>query len=110
MDPESPFNPIPPYISAALRGQQPPPLHADDAGDSCCAPDAGHAIALLMTTETLRHITYNVSAGRPYTNRELTDALQTITPDLHLDLLPDAKTAPATIPASTSLACLGIPA
>src|SRR5689334_13446726 len=26
MDPESPFNPIPPYISAVLRGEQPQPL------------------------------------------------------------------------------------
>ena len=35
MDPESPFNHIPPYISAALRGEEPQPLYADDGGDSC---------------------------------------------------------------------------
>jgi hypothetical protein len=29
------------------------PLHADDGGDRCYAPDAGRAIALLTTTETL---------------------------------------------------------
>ena len=66
MDPESPFNPIPPYISAVLRGEQPQPLHADYGGDCCYAPDAGRAIALLMTADNLRHDTYNVSSGRPF--------------------------------------------
>jgi nucleoside-diphosphate-sugar epimerase len=54
VDPESPFFHIPPYISAVLRGEEPRPLHADDGGDCCYAPDAGRAIALLMTAETLR--------------------------------------------------------
>jgi nucleoside-diphosphate-sugar epimerase len=88
MDPESPFNVIPPYISAVLRGEKPPPLHADDGGDWCYAPDAGRAVALLMTAETLRHCTYNVSSGQPYTNRELADSLQSIVPGLRLDLPP----------------------
>jgi nucleoside-diphosphate-sugar epimerase len=88
VDPESPFFHIPPYISAVLRGEEPRPLYADDGGDCCYAPDAGRAIALLMTAETLRHDTYNVSSGRPATNREFADALQTITPGLRLDLLP----------------------
>jgi nucleoside-diphosphate-sugar epimerase len=88
MDPESPFNHIPPYISAALRGEEPPALHADDGGDNCYAPDAGRAIALLTTAETLRHTTYNVSSGRPFTNRALADAVRAITPDLRLELLP----------------------
>jgi nucleoside-diphosphate-sugar epimerase len=98
MDPESPFNPIPPYISAVLRGDQPPPLHADDGGDSCYAPDAGRAIALLISTETLRHDTYNVSSGRPATHRELADALQAITPGLRLDLLPGRQGGPGEDP------------
>ncbi|MEU0563688.1 NAD(P)-dependent oxidoreductase [Dactylosporangium sp. NPDC006015] len=76
MDPESPFNPIPPYISAVLRGEEPPPLHAGDGGDTCYAPDAGRAIALLMTAPSLRHDTYNVSSGRPFTYREVADALE----------------------------------
>jgi nucleoside-diphosphate-sugar epimerase len=88
VDPESPFFYIPPYISAVLRGERPHPLHADDGGDVCYAPDAGRAIALLMTTTTLRHDTYNVSAGRPAANREFADALEAITPGLRLDLLP----------------------
>ncbi|GHE79088.1 NAD-dependent epimerase [Amycolatopsis deserti] len=95
MDPESPFNPIPPYISAVLRGEQPPPLHADDGGDSCYAPDAGRAIALLITAETLRHDTYNVSRGRPFTHRELAGALEAISPGLRLDLRPGARNGPA---------------
>ncbi len=98
MDPESPFNPIPPYISAVLRGEQPQPLYADDGGDSCYAPDAGRAIALLATAETLRHNTYNVSTGRPFTNRELADALEAITPGRRLDLLPGRQGGPGADP------------
>jgi nucleoside-diphosphate-sugar epimerase len=98
MDPESPFNHIPPYISAVLRGEEPQPLYAGDGGDSCYAPDAGRAIALLTTAETLRHNTYNVSSGRPCTNRELADALQAITPGLRLDLLPGRQSGPGEDP------------
>ena len=74
------------------------PLHADDGGDRCYAPDAGRAIALLMTAETLRHDTYNVSSGRPATNREFADALQAITPGLRLDLLPGRQDGPGDDP------------
>ena len=98
MDPESPFNHIPPYISAVLRGEEPRPLYADDGGDSCYAPDAGRAIALLMTAPTLRHHTYNVSSGRPFTNRELAGALEAITPGLRLDLLPGRQDGPGDNP------------
>jgi nucleoside-diphosphate-sugar epimerase len=98
VDPESPFFYIPGYISAVLRGEQPPPLHADDGGDRCYAPDAGRAIALLMTTQTLRHDTYNVSSGRPATNREFADALEAITPGLRLDLLPGRQNGPGDDP------------
>jgi nucleoside-diphosphate-sugar epimerase len=98
VDPESPFFHIPPYISAVLRGDEPQPLYADDGGDCCYAPDAGRAIALLTTTETLRYDTYNVSSGRPYTNREFADALQAITPGLRLDLLPGRQAGPGDDP------------
>ena len=98
MDPESPFNHIPPYIGAVLRGEEPQPLYADDGGDSCYAPDAGRAIALLMTAETLRHDTYNVSSGQPFINRELADALQAITPGLRLGLLPGRQAGPGDNP------------
>jgi nucleoside-diphosphate-sugar epimerase len=98
MDPESPFHPIPPYVSAVLRGEKPPPRHADDGGDCCYAPDAGRAIALLMTAPALRHDTYNVSSGRPVTNRELADALRAAIPGLHLDLLPGRQAGPGCDP------------
>ncbi|MGD9530520.1 NAD-dependent epimerase/dehydratase family protein [Pseudonocardia sp.] len=98
MDPESPFHPIPPYISAALRGEEPQPPHADDGGDSCYAPDAGRAIALLTTADTLRHDTYNVSSGRPFTHRELADAVAATIPSLRLDLLPGRRHGPGTDP------------
>ena len=98
VDPESPFFYIPPYISAVLRGEEPRPLHAGDGGDSCYAPDAGRAIALLTTTPTLRHDTYNVSSGRPFTNREFADALQAVVPGLRLDLLPGRQDGPGDDP------------
>jgi nucleoside-diphosphate-sugar epimerase len=94
VDPESPFFYIPPYISAVHRGEQPGPLYADDGGDCCYAPDAGRAIALLTTAQTVRHGTYNVSSGRLATNREFADALQAIIPGLRLDLRPGRQDGP----------------
>lgn len=98
VDPESPFFYIPPYISAVLRGDQPQPLYADDGGDYCYAPDAGRAIALLTTAKGLEHDTYNVSSGRPFTNREFADALQPVAPGLELDLLPGRQGGPGKDP------------
>ncbi|WP_329086926.1 NAD(P)-dependent oxidoreductase [Actinomadura citrea] len=98
VDPDSPFFHVPPYINAVLRGERPPPLHADDGGDCCYAPDAGRAIALLMTARTLEHDTYNVSSGRPVANREFADALEAITPGLRLDLLPGRRNGPGEDP------------
>ena len=51
-----------------------------------------------MTAQTLRHDTYNVSSGRPFTNREFADALQAITPGLRLDLLPGRQDGPGDDP------------
>ncbi|GIF01021.1 NAD-dependent epimerase/dehydratase family protein [Paractinoplanes rishiriensis] len=98
MDPESPFNRIPPYLSAVLRGEQPGPLHADDGGDHCYAPDAGRAIALLMNAPNLRHDTYNVSSGRPFTNREFVGAVRAGTPGVRLDLRPGRRDGPGDDP------------
>jgi len=98
MDPESPFNPIPPYISAVLRGERPAPLHADDGGDFCYAPDAGRAIALLTTAPTLGHDTYNVSSGRPFTNAELTAALEAVVPGADLPLAAGRQAGPGDNP------------
>ncbi|HEX3813061.1 MAG TPA: NAD(P)-dependent oxidoreductase [Mycobacteriales bacterium] len=91
MDPESVFSPIPPYVSAVLRGEEPKPLPADHGGDSCYAPDAGRAIALLTTAETLRHDTYNVSSGRPGTSREFAEALQVSAPARQAELPPEPQ-------------------
>ena len=97
-DPYSPFLGIVTYISSVLRGEQPPPLHADDGGDSCYAPDAGRAIALLMNAKTLQYDTYNVSSGRPFSNREVGDALEALIPDLRLNLLPGRQNGPGDDP------------
>jgi nucleoside-diphosphate-sugar epimerase len=61
----------------------------------------------MMTAQTLRHDTYNVSSGRPFTNRELADAVQAITPGLRLDLLPGRQAGPGDNPYldTTRLAC-----
>ncbi|MEV8372361.1 NAD(P)-dependent oxidoreductase [Kribbella sp. NPDC056861] len=88
MDPDSPFNPIPPYISSVLRGETPRALYSDDGGDLCYAPDAGRAIALLMDADELRHSTYNVSSGRAATNGELVEAVRAVVPESHVELLP----------------------
>jgi nucleoside-diphosphate-sugar epimerase len=98
VDPESPFFHIPPYISAVLRGEQPPPVHAEDGGDRCYAPDAGRAISLLMRTETLNHDTYNVSSGRPATNGEFARAIEAAVPGAKLDLLPGREQGPGEDP------------
>jgi len=98
VDPESPFFHIPPYISAVLRGETPPPLHADDGGDRCYAPDAGRAISLLIRTDTLRHDTYNVSSGRPATNAEFARATEAAVPGAKLDLLPGRAGGPGEDP------------
>jgi hypothetical protein len=50
----------------------------------------------------LRHDTYNVSSGRPFTNREFADALQAITPGLRLDLLPGRQDGPGDDPYGAS--------
>jgi len=93
MDPESPFNPIPPYVSAALRGDRPPVLAADGGGDTCYAADAGRAIAALITAEALAHEIYNVSSGRPYTNRELADAVRAAVPGADPEVEPGGSGA-----------------
>jgi nucleoside-diphosphate-sugar epimerase len=98
VDPESPFFHVPPFISAVLRGDEPRPMYADDGGDVCYAPDAGRAIALLTTAETLEHDIYNVSSGRRATNREYAEALQEITPGLRLNLLPGRQNGPGEDP------------
>jgi nucleoside-diphosphate-sugar epimerase len=102
VDPESPFMPILSYISAVLRGEVPRPLHADDGGDRCYAPDAGRAIALLMTTQPLRHDTYtSQAAGRSPTASSRTPCRRS-PPACSSTWCPDARTAPATTLTSTS--------
>lgn len=86
--PDSPFIPFPALIDAVAKGKQPPTLYADDGGDRCYAPDAGRAIALLMTTETLNHEVYNVSSGQPATNRDFARALEAAVPGISLELQP----------------------
>ncbi|MGW7533900.1 NAD-dependent epimerase/dehydratase family protein [Amycolatopsis sp. NPDC054798] len=94
VDPESPFFPIPSYLNAGLCGATPRPLVADEGFDCCYAPDAGRAIALLTTAPSLRYHTYNVSSGRPVTNREFAEALAEVVPGVPDQLQPGGETGP----------------
>jgi nucleoside-diphosphate-sugar epimerase len=94
MDPNSPFNPLPPYVSTALRGERLPALAADDGGDHCYAPDAGRAIALLLTVDRLGHDVYNVSSGRPITNTDLAAAVRAAVPGSEPVLTPGGAPGP----------------
>ncbi|GAA3040188.1 NAD-dependent epimerase/dehydratase family protein [Microbacterium dextranolyticum] len=98
MDPESPFNPIPRTVSALLRGERPPAMHADDGGDFGYARDTGRAIALLATAPTLRHTAYNVGGGFRYTNRELADALNAALPGQGIEVVNGRSTGPGEDP------------
>jgi nucleoside-diphosphate-sugar epimerase len=93
-DPATPFISFPALIDAVAKGLEPPSLHADDGGDRCYSPDAGRAIAMLMTTPTLRHEVYNISTGRPATNRDFADALRALDPEAHIELLPGGESGP----------------
>lgn len=94
MEPESPFNPVPSYVGALMRGERPPALHAGDGGDFVYARDCGRAIALIVTADTLQHTVYNVSSGRKYTNRELVDALASALPGPRVELLDGRSNGP----------------
>ncbi|MEU0546414.1 NAD(P)-dependent oxidoreductase [Micromonospora sp. NPDC005979] len=98
MDPATPFNAIPPYISAVLRGERPAAVHAHDGGDFCYAPDAGRAIAMLITADTLAHDVYNVSSGQPFTNGQLVDAVRASVPRARLDVVDGRRTGPGRDP------------
>lgn len=91
-DPTSPFYPLPSLITAVVRGGEAPQVYADDGGDRCYAPDAGRAIALLMTVPKLNHDTYNVSSGRPIANHEFAAALETAVPGARVALTPGGRT------------------
>jgi UDP-glucose 4-epimerase len=88
----SPFIAAPALLSAAARGAAPDlsgmhgTPHADDGMDLLYARDCGRAVALLATAPRLRHVTYNVGAGRPTTNGELVAAIGTARPGWHVGL------------------------
>ncbi len=100
--PASTFFPAPQLVHAAVRAVAPDltalrePAYGDDGHDLCYVKDCARAIALLQTTRTLNHRTYNIAGGHATTNRELVDALAAVVPGTRLDLPagrnPDART------------------
>ncbi|MDQ4052426.1 MAG: NAD(P)-dependent oxidoreductase [Actinomycetota bacterium] len=93
-DPTSPFYPLPSLVDAVVRGGTPPQVHADDGGDLCYAPDAGRALALLMTAPTLNHDTYNVSSGHPVAHAEFVAALEAAVQGAQVAVTPGGQRTP----------------
>jgi UDP-glucose 4-epimerase len=89
---QSPFFAAPALIHAAASGtglelparQQ--NRYAEDGIDMCYVKDCARAIALLQTTDTLNHATYNVAAGRATSNSELMAAIDHLVPRANLTL------------------------
>ena len=70
-------------------------LKTDDGLDLCYVYDLGRATALLQTTDTLTHTTYNVAAGRMTTNAEVIAAIKSVVPDFELELEPGSSVPPS---------------
>lgn len=62
------------------------PVYAEDAIDMCYVKDCARGIALLQLTDTLRHRTYNVAAGRATSNAEVIAAIKETVPDARIGL------------------------
>jgi UDP-glucose 4-epimerase len=90
--PASPFFAAPQLVRAAVDGTTPDlsdlytPVGADDGADLCYVKDCGRAIALLQTSQRLSYRTYNISAGRVITYRELAAAIRKVIPTAQVDL------------------------
>ncbi|GLY74367.1 NAD-dependent epimerase/dehydratase family protein [Actinoallomurus iriomotensis] len=82
----SPFFATPRLVHAAVNGEDPGTLHAEDGIDMCYVKDCGRAIALLQTAGTLRHDTYNVGNGYATTNAEVAAAIRAVVPEARVDL------------------------
>jgi UDP-glucose 4-epimerase len=81
------FFAAPQLVHAAVHGEQPSPVYADDGIDMCYVKDVGRAIALLQLADQLDYRTYNVAAGRPTTNGDVVAALGKAVPAARIDLL-----------------------
>lgn len=80
-------------VHAAVNGQDPDlasmrfgSVYAEDSGDQCYIKDAAKGIALLQTAEKLGQHVYNVSSGRPTSNREIVAAIRQIIPGFEVEL------------------------
>ncbi|MEU6430295.1 NAD(P)-dependent oxidoreductase [Microbispora sp. NPDC046973] len=82
-----------PAAAEAGRTDEGTPSYAGDAIDMCYARDCGRALALLQTTTTLRHRTYNVGGGRAVANQEVAAAIGRVVPGSAPALLPGRSPA-----------------
>ena len=86
--PLSPWNLTGHLIRAAVDGARwdASVVWGDEGIDLCYVKDCGRAIALLQTSPTLRHSTYNVSTGPVMTNKDLVGALRRQLPGTSIDV------------------------
>jgi UDP-glucose 4-epimerase len=78
---------------AAIKGAEPDygqagPPFAGDNGDFTDVKDCADVVALVQTTESLKHRVYNVGGGRAVTNEELAAAVRSAIPDARIELKP----------------------
>lgn len=89
------FVTAPNLVRAAVRGETPPATaYAEDDADLCYARDCGRAIALVATSDRLKHSTYNIGSGTATTNAEVADAIRAVIPEAPVDLLPGRTPGP----------------
>jgi UDP-glucose 4-epimerase len=93
--------PAPQFVHAAATGRPVDlsgvggRLKAEDGLDLCYVYDLGRATALLATSPTLHHDTYNVAAGAMTTNAEVIAAIRTVVPEFDCTLEPGSSVPPA---------------
>jgi UDP-glucose 4-epimerase len=80
-------------VHAAVKGVNPNldgirfgSVYAEDGGDQCYIKDAARAIALIQTTNTLKHPVYNIGSGRPTANQQIVEAIHHLIPTFAVEL------------------------
>ncbi|KAA1398018.1 NAD-dependent epimerase/dehydratase family protein [Aeromicrobium ginsengisoli] len=85
----SPFFGLPQLVHGAVRASAMGEfLHEDDGIDAIHVRDCARAIALLQVAPRLNHQTYNIGRGEVTTNRDVVNALRSVTGRAAVELLP----------------------
>ncbi|MDT8913410.1 NAD(P)-dependent oxidoreductase [Amycolatopsis sp. PS_44_ISF1] len=87
-----PFFAAPSLAHAAARRTEPDlsglmaPPHAEDSLDLLYVTDTGRALALLQLADELHHPTYNIASGRPTSNADVIEAIESVEPGFRFEL------------------------